>query len=138
MKRKDIPTVFLPKTKRGDRKIKRKDVFYVYIVRCANGTYYTGYTNNLENRIKLHNKGDGAKYLKGKAPVELVYAKEYRYYKNALHAERNMKKLTRRQKEILIENYDSRLRPPLLRFAKQSGGGSAGVTPVFRFSGKTL
>ncbi|MBI5049841.1 MAG: GIY-YIG nuclease family protein [Nitrospirae bacterium] len=81
-------------------------MFFVYIVKCANGTYYTGYTNNLENRIKLHNKGDGAKYLKGKLPVQLVYAKEYKYYKNALHAERNLKKLTRKEKEVLISNYE--------------------------------
>ena len=87
-------------------KIKRKDVFYVYIVKCKNGTYYTGYTNNLESRIKLHNKGNGAKYLRGKSPVKLVYAKEYRYYKNALHAERNLKKLTRKEKEELIERYE--------------------------------
>lgn len=94
--------------------MKRKDTFYVYIVKCKNGTYYTGYTNNLENRIKQHNKGDGAKYLKGKAPVKLIYAKEYRYYKNALHAERNMKKLTRKQKERLIANYDPRRLVPNL------------------------
>ena len=80
----------------------------MYIVKCKNGTYYTGYTNNLKNRVKLHNKGSGAKYLKGKLPVKLVYAKEYKYYKNALRAERGMKKLTRRQKETLIENYDPR------------------------------
>lgn len=89
------------------KKIKRKDIFYVYIVKCKNGTYYTGYTNNLENRIKLHNKGDGAKYLKGKVPVKLVYAKEYKYYKNALHGERNLKKLTRKEKEQLIKNYEN-------------------------------
>ncbi len=88
------------------KNIKRKDTFYVYIVRCADGTYYTGYTNNLENRIKLHNKGNGAKYLKGKLPVQLVYAKEYKYYKNAVHAERNLKKLTRKGKEVLIANYE--------------------------------
>ncbi len=88
-------------------KIKRKDKFFVYIVKCAKGTYYTGYTNNLENRIKLHNKGNGARYLRGKAPVTLVYAKEYRYYKNALRAENNMKKLTRKGKEGLIKNYET-------------------------------
>ena len=74
--------------------IKRHDHYYVYIVQCINGTYYTGYTNNLENRIKEHNSGHGAKYLRGKGPVKLVYAKEYRYYKNVLRAERNLKKLT--------------------------------------------
>lgn len=85
--------------------IKRKGRFHVYIVMCKNGTYYTGYTNNLENRIKLHNKGDGAKYLKGKSPITLVYSKEYVYFKNALNAERRIKTLTRKRKEALIEVY---------------------------------
>jgi len=89
------------------RKIKRKGNFFVYIVECSNGTYYTGYTNNLDNRIKLHNNGHGAKYLRGKAPIKLVYAKEYKYYKNALNAERNLKKLTRKRKEGLIRNYEA-------------------------------
>ncbi len=78
----------------------------MYIVQCRDGTYYTGYTNNLENRISLHNSGNGAKYLKNKLPVKLVYAKEYRYYKNALRGERRIKKLTRNQKERLIRNYN--------------------------------
>jgi putative endonuclease len=90
------------------RKILRKSKFYVYIVRCSDGTYYTGSTNNIENRIKLHNKGHGARYLRGKLPVKLVYAKEYRYYKNVLHAERNVKKLTRQEKEKLIGIYESK------------------------------
>jgi putative endonuclease len=89
------------------REILRKSKFYVYIVRCRDGTYYTGSTNNIENRIKLHNKGHGAKYLRGKLPVKLVYTKEYRYYKNVLHAERNIKKLTRQEKEKLIGIYES-------------------------------
>ena len=75
------------------------------MVQCADATYYIGSTNNLESRIKLHNAGNGAKYVRGKGPVRLVYAKEYRYYKNVLHAERNLKKLTRSQKEMLIKNY---------------------------------
>ncbi|MBI5874170.1 MAG: GIY-YIG nuclease family protein [Candidatus Omnitrophica bacterium] len=81
-------------------------MFYVYIVRCTNGYYYTGYTNDLEARIKLHNSGHGAKYLRGKLPVRLAYAKEYRYYKNALIGERRIKKLTRAQKEALIRIYE--------------------------------
>jgi len=56
--------------------IKRKSKYYVYILQCKDGTYYTGYTNNLEERIKLHNKGDRAKYVKGRGLVKLVYAKE--------------------------------------------------------------
>lgn len=86
--------------------MKRLGKFHVYIIECRSGTYYTGSTNNIENRIKLHNSGHGAKYLRGKLPVKLVYKKEYRYYKNALHAERNLKKLTRREKEELIRIYE--------------------------------
>jgi len=87
------------------KKILRKSKYWVYIVQCRDGTYYTGYTNNLENRIKEHNNSNGAKYLRGKLPVKLVYAKEYRYYKNALRAERRVKKLTRAQKLKLIRIY---------------------------------
>ncbi len=84
---------------------KRKGKFYVYIVQCINGTFYTGSTNNLKKRIELHSAGHGAKYLRGKGPVTLVYAKEYKYYKNALRAERAIKNLTRLQKEKLIRIY---------------------------------
>ena len=86
--------------------IQRTGSHFVYILQCSNGTYYTGYTKNLENRIKDHNNKHGAKYLKGKLPVKLVYAKEYRYYKNALRAERKIKKFTRKQKEALIKTYE--------------------------------
>lgn len=54
----------------------RHGKYFVYMVRCADGTYYTGSTNDFGNRIKLHNAGNGAKYLRGKEPVQLVYAKE--------------------------------------------------------------
>jgi putative endonuclease len=87
--------------------IKREGKFFVYIVRCRDGAYYTGYTNDLKSRITLHNKGNGAKYLRGKLPVKLVYAKEYHYYKNALNGERNIKKLTHEQKEKLIRIYET-------------------------------
>lgn len=85
------------------RKIKRSGIFYVYIVCCKHGTYYTGYTINLENRLKKHNEGKGAKYLKGKGPVTLVYTKQYQYYKNAVKAEARLKRLTRLQKEQLLK-----------------------------------
>ena len=88
-------------------RIKREGKFYVYIVQCADGTYYTGSTKNLEKRVELHNQGNGAKYLRRRLPVKLVYAKEYRYYKNVLHAERNIKKLGRKEKEELIGIYET-------------------------------
>lgn len=87
------------------QKITRKSKYWVYIVQCKDGTYYTGSTNDLDKRIERHNEGYGAKYLKGKLPVKLVYAKEYHYYKNVLRRERDIKKMTRKQKEELIANY---------------------------------
>jgi len=89
------------------KKITRHNQYFVYIVQCKNGTYYTGYTNNLEKRISEHNDGKrGAKYLRGKTPVELVYAKEYSYYKNALKAERRIKKLSHSEKRALVKIYE--------------------------------
>jgi putative endonuclease len=85
--------------------IKRKGSFFVYIVQCRDGTYYTGYTQNLEERVSLHNSGKGAKYLRGKSPVKLVYTKEYRYYKSALNEERRIKTLKREQKSELVRSY---------------------------------
>ncbi|NQT75268.1 MAG: GIY-YIG nuclease family protein [Candidatus Omnitrophica bacterium] len=87
-------------------KFKRKGRYYVYIVECRDGTYYTGYTPGIKKRIQLYNAGRGAKYTRDRRPVKLVWCKEYRYYKNALHAERNIKKLTRAQKEELIRIYE--------------------------------
>jgi len=86
--------------------IKRQSVYYVYILQCNDGTYYTGYTNNLGNRIKEHNSGHGAKYLRGKRPVRLVWCKEYGYYKRAVSREREIKRLTHKEKERLIRIYE--------------------------------
>ena len=80
----------------------RRSPSYLYIVQCADGTYYTGATNNLEQRVQLHNEGRGAKCVRGKRPVRLVYAKGYRSYPQALRAERKLKALTRKQKEALV------------------------------------
>lgn len=85
------------------KKIKRSGNFFVYIVECKKGTFYTGYTNDLDKRIELHNSGKGAKYLRGKGPVKLVYVREYRYYKNAVKAEISIKNLPRKKKEELIK-----------------------------------
>ena len=50
---------------------------YTYIVKCKDGSYYTGWTNNLEKRLKDHNRGKGAKYTKPRLPVELVYYERF-------------------------------------------------------------
>jgi putative endonuclease len=77
---------------------------YVYIVRCADGTLYTGWTNNLDERIKTHNDGAGAKYTRSRLPVDLVYQETFDDKRLALKREFEIKKLTRTQKEILISS----------------------------------
>ena len=77
------------------------------MLQCADGTYYTGSTDDLKTRLKLHNSGNGAKYLRGRGPIRLAYAKVYRYYKNAIRAERYLKHQTRKYKEELIRIYAS-------------------------------
>ncbi len=75
----------------------------MYIVECKDGTFYTGYTNNLEKRLKEHNNDKrGAKYLRGKRPVKLIWRKEYRYLCYAMRTEYRIKQLNRKQKELLI------------------------------------
>ena len=84
--------------------MKRTGEFYVYIVECCDGTYYTGYTSNLKNRLKIHNKGKGAKYTRDRRPVKLVWKKEYKYFKLAFLEEKRIKGLTRLQKEELVRD----------------------------------
>lgn len=94
------------------KNFKRRGRFWVYIVECADKTLYTGYTNNLENRIKEHNNGKrGAKYLRGRTPVKLAYAKEYKHYRRAIARERKIKTLTRAEKQDLIRIYERATRP---------------------------
>ena len=75
---------------------------YTYLVRCADGTFYCGWTNDLDKRIKAHNKGRGAKYTRSRRPVTLVYWEEFSTKTEAMQREAAVKKLTRQQKERLI------------------------------------
>ncbi|MDD5746484.1 MAG: GIY-YIG nuclease family protein [Candidatus Omnitrophica bacterium] len=77
---------------------------FVYILQCSDGTYYTGYTPDLERRVARHNNGRGAKYTRGRVPVKLVYARKYASVPQALREERRIKGLTRGQKERLLVN----------------------------------
>ena len=75
---------------------------YTYILRCVDGTLYTGWTNDLQRRIQAHNDGAGAKYTKSRLPVELVYCEKYGDKKQAQQREYAIKQLSRAQKERLI------------------------------------
>jgi len=78
---------------------------YTYIVQCADGTLYTGWTTNLEKRLVAHNAGVGAKYTRIRRPVQLVYWEEQENQSTAQQREAHIKKLKRCQKETLIHKF---------------------------------
>lgn len=75
---------------------------YTYILRCSDGTLYTGWTNDLQKRLAAHNTGTGAKYTKSRLPVKLVYFEEYKTKNEAMSREAKIKQLDRKKKEELI------------------------------------
>ena len=78
---------------------------YTYILKCKDGTLYTGWTNNIDKRLKDHNDGKGAKYTKVRRPVELVYYEEFESKEEAMKREYAIKQLTRKQKEELVAKH---------------------------------
>ncbi|MBU0694426.1 MAG: GIY-YIG nuclease family protein [Candidatus Omnitrophica bacterium] len=85
-----------------EKNVKKHGKHWVYTVQCQDGTYYAGYTNNIEARMKNHNTGFASKYTRVILPVQLVWEKEYRYFKRAFSMEKRIKRLTIRQKESLV------------------------------------
>lgn len=77
-------------------------LFYVYIVQCRDGSFYTGYTSNLPNRIRQHTQGKGARYTRSRKPVVLVYFELCFSRQKALSREWQIKQLSRKEKERLI------------------------------------
>ena len=75
---------------------------YTYIVRCSDGTFYTGWTNDLEKRIAAHNSGEGAKYTRCRRPVELVYYERFETKEEAMSREWHIKHLSRKRKLELL------------------------------------
>lgn len=75
---------------------------YTYIVRCDDGTLYTGWTNDLKKRIKDHNEGRGAKYTRSRRPVVLAYYEEFDTKEEAMSREWSIKHMSREKKEELI------------------------------------
>lgn len=76
--------------------------YFVYIIRCGDGTLYTGITNNVAHRLAAHQAGKGAKYTRGRGPLLLLYQEEYAEKSAALQRESSIKKLTRKEKLDLI------------------------------------
>ena len=75
---------------------------YTYLVRCADGSLYCGWTNRLEERVRAHNEGKGAKYTKSRRPVELVYYEAFATKEEAMRREAAIKQMTRKEKMALF------------------------------------
>ena len=74
----------------------------VYILECADGTLYTGYTTDLERRVAEHNAGEGAKYTRGRTPVEVVHRERYGSRSAAMAREYEIKQWSRQEKVRLV------------------------------------
>ncbi len=78
---------------------------YAYILECADGTFYCGYTNDLKKRIKTHNEGKGARYTRARLPVKYIYFEEFETKEAAMSREYHLKELTHAQKKKLSESF---------------------------------
>ena len=81
----------------------RSPVHYAYVVRCSDGTFYTGYTTDVRRRLDEHDAGEGAKYTRGRTPVELVHVERFESKSAAMSREYEIKQLSRSEKESLVE-----------------------------------
>ena len=75
----------------------------VYMLECSDNSIYTGITNNLEERLKRHQSGNGAKYLRGRLPIKLVYKENLINRSEATKREISIKKMSKKEKKILID-----------------------------------
>jgi putative endonuclease len=82
-------------------------MWFVYIIRCQDGSLYTGSTNDIEKRFKDHSEGRGARYTKSHKPVRIIYWEGFSTKSEALKREAELKKWTRTQKEALIKGSKS-------------------------------
>ncbi len=77
--------------------------FYIYILRCKDGSLYTGWTTDVAKRVAQHNLGKGAKYTRGRLPVELIYSEKFSSKKKAMQREYEIKLLPREEKLRLLD-----------------------------------
>ncbi|MEF2954650.1 MAG: GIY-YIG nuclease family protein [Blautia sp.] len=83
--------------------MEQKKLKYTYMLKCKDGSLYTGWTTDLDKRVACHNAGKGAKYTRARRPVELVYFEQFQTREEAMRRECEIKKLSRKQKEELIK-----------------------------------
>ena len=83
--------------------------FYCYLLECADGTYYCGWTKDVERRVQTHNRGQGARYTRARRPVKLVYMEELENQSEAMRREHRLKKKSHEAKTFLIHQYEKRI-----------------------------
>lgn len=76
---------------------------YTYIIKCKDNSLYTGWTNNIEKRMRAHNDGTGAKYTRGRGPVTLVHLEVFDTKEEAMRREAAIKKLSKKEKLLLVD-----------------------------------
>jgi putative endonuclease len=81
----------------------QQDLHYIYVLECSDGSLYTGYTTDVERRLKEHNSGQGAKYTRGRRPVKLRHQESFKSRSLAQKREYQIKQLPRSKKEELID-----------------------------------
>lgn len=80
-----------------------EQIWFLYILRCGDGSLYTGITTDVEKRLEAHSSGKGAKYTRGRGPLQLVYSETCQNHSHALKREREIKALPREKKQQLFE-----------------------------------
>lgn len=83
-----------------------ESVWYLYILRCKDGSLYTGITTDVEKRLAAHRSGKGAKYTRGRGPLELVYRETCAGHSEALKRELQIKRMPREKKLLLLKTYE--------------------------------
>ncbi len=86
--------------------MKTEKINYTYMLRCSDGSFYIGWTNDLQARVGAHNDGRGGKYTRSRRPVELVYFEAFSTKQEAMSREWHLKQLSRAQKEALLTGWN--------------------------------
>lgn len=84
-------------------------MFFVYMLQCRDNSFYTGYTNDINKRLSVHNGGKASKYTRTRLPVKIVYVEEFATKSEAMKREIEIKKLTRAKKEQLVQTSPNRI-----------------------------
>ena len=92
----------MPEKAKNRKVLSGKESYYVYLLLCDDGSYYTGYTNNVASRLERHKKGYGARYTRMRKPKRVVYVEEFRTRRDAAKREQQIKALSHREKDELV------------------------------------